>query len=128
MIAQSANVATALAHLESVRVLDTTALAARFAPDARVWLPGQGWMSVHGLAALLDGARPLLANGICFTHERLIDADDSVTVLTGCDSPLTNGKSYVNQFCFVFTFRADGLISEMREYTDSAPAVAAFHS
>ena len=128
MTATSPNVATALAHLESVRALDTHAFAARFAPDARVWLPGQGWMPVAGLAALLDGARPLLTNGICFTHERVIDAGDSVVVLTGCDSPLANGKSYVNQFCFVFTFRADGLIAEMREYTDSSPAIAAFHS
>lgn len=118
----------ALAYLECVRRLDTAAMLDFFAPGARVWLPGQGWMEPAGLAALLDGARALLVDGIRFAHESTLAEGNRAVVMTACDSPLTKGGSYVNQFCFVFTFDDAGLISEMREFTDSGPAAAAFHS
>lgn len=118
----------AMAYLECVRHLDTAAMLAFYAPDARVWLPGQGWMQPTGLAALLDSARGLLADGIRFTHEEVFAAGNRAVVLTTCDSPLVKGGSYINQFCFVMTFDDAGQIAELREYTDSAPAVAAFHS
>ncbi|MFC3101484.1 nuclear transport factor 2 family protein [Altererythrobacter lauratis] len=118
----------ALAYLECVRRLDTAAMLGFYAPDARVWLPGQGWMQPAALAALLDGARSLLADGIRFTHEDVFAAGNRAVVLTACDSPLVKGGSYINQFCFVITFDDAGQITELREYTDSAPAVAAFHS
>lgn len=120
--------ATALAYLETIQRMDLAAMQAHYAPQARVWLPGQGWMEPAGLAALLDGARGLLEDGIRFAHEDTLVDGNRLVVLTTCDSPLKNGKSYVNQFCFVITFNDEGLISELREYTDSAPAVAAFHS
>ena len=120
-------IAQALAYLEHVRKLDTAAMLGCFAPGARVWLPGQGWIEPAGLAALLDGARGLLADGIRFAHEGTLADGNRAVVMTACDSPLVNGGSYVNQFCFVFTFNDAGLITEMREFTDSGPAVAAFH-
>lgn len=119
---------TALAYLECVRRLDTAAMQTYFAPQARVWLPGQGWMAPAGLAALLDGAATLVSDGMRFAHEDTLVDGNRVVVMTACDSPLIKGGSYVNQFCFVFTFDANGKIAEMREYTDSGPAVAAFHS
>ncbi len=119
---------TALAYLERVRVLDTAAMLTYFAEGAKVWLPGQGWMAPAGLAGLLDGARSLLSNGIVFAHESTLTDGSSVVVMTRCDSPLIKGGSYVNDFCFVFTFDDAGKIAELREYTDSGPAVAAFHS
>jgi ketosteroid isomerase-like protein len=120
--------ATALAYLETIRRMDLAAMQAHYARGARVWLPGQGWMEPAGLAALLEGARGLLVDGIRFAHEDVLVDGNRVVVLTKCDSPLNNGKSYVNRFCFVITFDDEGLITELREYTDSAPAVAAFHS
>ncbi|MES2700402.1 MAG: nuclear transport factor 2 family protein [Pseudomonadota bacterium] len=120
--------ATALAYLETIRRMELDAMVAHYAPGARVWLPGQGWMEPAGLAALLDGARGLLVDGIHFTHEDTLVDGNRVVVLTTCDSPLKNGRNYVNQFCFVISFNDAGLITELREYTDSAPAVAAFHS
>ena len=120
--------ALALDYLECVRVLDTDGMLARFADGAKVWLPGQGWIAPAQLAALLGGARGLLVDGIRFTHEDTLSDGNRAVVMTTCDSPLHNGKSYVNQFCFVFTFDGAGKITQMREYTDSAPAVAAFHS
>jgi ketosteroid isomerase-like protein len=119
---------TALEYLECVRRLDTAAMQTYYAPGARVWLPGQGWMEPAGLAALLDGAATLVADGMQFAHEDTLVAGNRVVVMTACDSPLVNGGSYVNQFCFVFTFDDEGKITEKREYTDSGPAVAAFHS
>lgn len=119
---------TALAYLECVRRLDTAAMQTYFAPQARVWLPGQGWMAPAGLAALLDGAATLVSDGMRFAHEDTLVDGNRVVVMTACDSPLIKGGSYVNQFCFVFTFNDAGKIAEMREYTDSGPAVAAFHS
>lgn len=118
----------ALDYLECVRRLDTAAMAGFFAPEARIWLPGQGWMAPAQLAALLDGARALLVDGIRFAHEDAFAAGNRAVVMTACDSPLVRGGSYVNQFCFVFAFDAGGRIVELREYTDSAPAIAAFHS
>lgn len=118
----------ALDYLECVRKLDTAAMQARYADGARVWLPGQGWMEPAGLAALLDGARGLLEDGIRFAHEGVMVDGNRVVVMTACDSPLVKGGSYVNHFCFVMTFDDAGRITELREYTDSAPAVAAFHS
>ncbi|MXO70421.1 nuclear transport factor 2 family protein [Alteraurantiacibacter buctensis] len=120
--------ATALAYLEAIRRLDLEAMRAFYAPGARVWLPGQGWLDPAGLAALLEGARSLLVDGICFAHEGAFACGNRAVVLTTCDSPLRNGRSYVNQFCFVFTFDESGKITELREYTDSVPAVGAFHS
>lgn len=119
---------TALAYLDTIRRLDLAAMQAHYAPGARVWLPGQGWLEPAGLAALLEGARALLVDGIRFAHEEAFACGNRAVVLTTCDSPLKNGRSYVNQFCFVITFDDSGLITELREYTDSAPAVAAFHS
>jgi ketosteroid isomerase-like protein len=119
---------TALEYLECVRRLDTAAMQTYYAPDARVWLPGQGWMTPAGLAALLDGAGKLVTNGMQFAHEGTLVDGNRVVVMTACDSPLVKGGSYVNQFCFVFTFNDEGKITEKREYTDSGPAVAAFHS
>jgi ketosteroid isomerase-like protein len=118
----------ALDYLECVRRLDTQEMVNRFAEGARVWLPGRGWMEPSGLAALLEGARSLLVDGIRFAHEDVLAIHDRVVVMTTCDSPLVKGGAYVNQFCFVFTFDDDGKITEMREYTDSGPAIAAFHS
>ncbi len=120
--------ATALEYLECVRRLDTAAMQTYFAPQARVWLPGQGWITPAALAALLDGAATLVVNGMQFDHEDTLVDGNRVVVMTACDSPLKRGGSYVNQFCFVFTFDDAGKIAEMREYTDSGPAVAAFHS
>jgi ketosteroid isomerase-like protein len=120
--------ATALAYLDTIRRMDLAAMQAHYAPGAKVWLPGQGWLEPSGLAALLDGARGLLVDGIRFAHEDAFAAGNRAVVLTTCDSPLKNGRSYVNQFCFVITFDDAGKITELREYTDSAPAVAAFHS
>lgn len=118
----------ALDYLECVRRLDTQAMMGFFADGAQVWLPGQGWMEPAGLAALLNGASSLLADGIRFAHEGTLVDGSNVVVMTACDSPLVKGGSYVNQFCFVFTFNDAGKIARMREYTDSGPAVAAFHS
>ena len=119
---------TALDYLECVRRLDTKAMQGYYAPGAKVWLPGQGWMEPAGLAALLDGAATLVTNGMQFAHESTLVDGNRVVVMTACDSPLKRGGSYVNQFCFVFTFDPLGQITELREYTDSGPAVAAFHS
>ena len=118
----------ALDYLECVRGLDTAGMQDCYADGARVWLPGQGWMEPAGLAALLEGASTLLEDGIRFAHEGTLVDGNRVVVMTACDSPLKKGGSYVNQFCFVITFNDDGKITELREYTDSAPAVAAFHS
>jgi len=119
---------TALAYLECVRAMDTAAMLTYFAEGAKVWLPGQGWMEPAQLAALLDGARTLVTNGMQFTHQGTMVDGNRVAVMTACDSPLAGGGSYKNDFCFIFTFDTAGKIAEMREYTDSAPAVAAFHS
>lgn len=119
---------TAFAYLECVRGLDTAAMLTYFADGAKVWLPGQGWIEPAQLTALLEGARTLLVDGIRFAHQGTMTDGNRVVVMTACDSPLIKGGSYVNDFCFVFTFDADGKIAEMREYTDSGPAVAAFHS
>lgn len=118
----------ALDYLECVRRLDTQAMQACYADGAQVWLPGQGWMEPAGLAALLDGASSLLQDGIRFAHEGVLVDGNRVVVMTACDSPLAKGGSYVNQFCFVMTFDDAGKITELREYTDSGPASAAFHS
>ena len=118
----------ALEYLECVRRLDTAAMQGYFALDAQVWLPGQGWMTPAGLAALLDGARTLVVDGMQFAHEQVLAFGPNVVVMTACDSPLKRGGSYINQFCFVFAFDDAGKITSLREYTDSAPAVAAFHS
>ena len=121
-------VARAAAYLECVSRLDTAAMLEFYAPGARVWLPGRGWMEPAGLAALLDGARSLLVDGIRFTHEDMFAAGNRAVVMTACNSPLVKGGAYVNQFCFVISFDDAGLITSLREYTDSGPAVAAFHS
>ncbi len=118
----------ALDYLECVRKLDTAGMRARYADGAKVWLPGQGWMEPARLAALLDGARGLLKDGIRFAHEGVMVDGDRVVVMTACDSPLVKGGAYVNHFCFVMTFDDAGKITELREYTDSAPALVAFHS
>ena len=118
----------ALDYLECVRRLDTAGMQDCFADGAKIWLPGQGWMEPSGLAALLDGGRDKLVDGICFTHDGVLEAGNRVVVMTACDSPLVGGGSYINQFCFIFTFDASGKIGEMREYTDTGPAISAFHS
>lgn len=120
--------ATALAYLDCVSRIDGPAMLGYYAPGAKVWLPGQGWMDPTGLTTLLEGAKSLLVDGVKFAHEDTLIDGSRVVVMTTCDSPLVKGGAYVNQFCFVFTFDDEGKITELREYTDSGPAIAAFHS
>ena len=116
----------ALAYLERVTAIDTDGMRDCHAPDSRIWIPGQGWLDREQLIALLSGAKPVLPEGMLFEHVSSIVDGNRVALQMHGDSPLADGRRYVNEYCFVFTFNNAGKIVELREYTDSAPAAAAF--
>ena len=115
-----------LAYLERLAALDAEGMREHLAADARCWIPGVGWMKGEQLIGFLSGAQDLLADGFRFEHVGTIQEENRVALEMKGDSPLTKGGSYVNEYCFVFTFNDEGKIVESREYADSAPAAAAF--
>lgn len=102
-----------------------------FAEDAQ-WIAPEG----NATAVAIDGpshmiGRDAIARFIAEDFGRLFVADvdiafrsmfgdgDRVAVEERMRATLVNGRSYDNEYCFIFRLR-DGLIAEVREYTDTA--------
>jgi uncharacterized protein len=91
-----------------------------------VWtVMGSGsWARAYrGKAAVRDELqRPLFANFATAYRcrpERIIAEDDAVVVLAKGEVMTTAGQPYCNDYCFVIRM-ADGAITEIREYMDTA--------
>ena len=62
-----------------------------------------------------------------FAFDLAVTEGDHVMILGTSDALSLKGDPYRNNYVWYVRFSGDG-ISELREYTDSGPAIAAFHS
>jgi hypothetical protein len=56
--------------------------------------------------------------GVAHTFRAVVAEDELVVVEHRISATLPNGRSYVNDYCFVYEVR-DGLVWRIREYTDT---------
>ncbi|MNE99420.1 hypothetical protein D3C80_1980980 [compost metagenome] len=60
-----------------------------------------------------------------FTIEGVTEQGERVAVQISGNAELANGRTYINHYHFLFIVQ-DGVLRQVREYTDTAPAIAAF--
>ena len=73
----------------------------------------------QSLLNLLAGVTSTFRDGIDYTINRAIAADNTViTTFTGNGTTL-NGKSYRNEYCSIWDFDGDGQIIHITEFFDS---------
>jgi uncharacterized protein len=124
----TSNTDIAIAYLDRVQAIDTDGMRAMYHPDASIWIPGRGTMNRDELCALLGSVKALFVDGsMKFERVGTIAEGEMVAVQVKGGGDLAKGGRYENDYCFVFRMK-DGLIADLKEYTDSGPAIAAFHS
>lgn len=78
------------------------------------------------LADFLTRGRRQFASGITRTEvQRIVSTDDVVVAETTLYADLVNGRKYCNNYAWIVTFE-DGVISGIRDYTDTAYAASVF--
>lgn len=122
----AANKKLALAYIDRMAQKDLDGALDLAAGDARFWLSGPGNMDKQGFRNFLTPFNRMILS-LKFDVVSVTAEDDRVAVEAMSAAELRNGKMYRNQYVFMFTSR-NGKLSAVREYSDSAPALAAFKS
>lgn len=105
--------------LEAMGRSDAAAAAPCLAPDAFTLAKGFGKFAGvrhHDvILATIDAFRKLVPSGLSPAIHTITAEGDRVVVEFEGNATLSNGKSYNNQYCMVFTLR-DGKIKQANEY------------
>jgi len=92
--------------------------------NVRFWMPGTGELSKQALKSFFDEVGPMIES-MTFTIHGIIEQSDRLAVEASGIGHLSNGKTYENEYHFLFEMQ-DGLIVVMKEYADTAPAAVFF--
>jgi ketosteroid isomerase-like protein len=114
----------ALAYIDRMAHSDIDGALELAAANARFWLSGPGDMDKQGFKGFLLPFNQMILN-IRFDVVSVTAQDDRVAVEATSAAELRNGKTYRNHYVFMFTAR-NGKLAGVKEYSDSAPAQAAF--
>lgn len=114
----------ALDYLACIEAGDLPGALSLASDDAVFWLPNTGEMDKDGFTAFLSQVIPVIRS-MRFTIEGITEQGERVAVQLSGNAELANGRTYINHYHFLFIAR-DGLLHQVREYTDTAPAMAAF--
>lgn len=120
----AANKQLALSYIDRMGHNDLDGALALAAADSRFWLAGPGDMDKEGLKRFLAPFNRMILN-MRFDILSVTAEDDRVAVEAASTAELRNGKTYRNRYVFMFTAR-HGKLAGVKEYSDSAPALAAF--
>ena len=105
--------------IEAMGRSDAAAAAPCLAPDAFTLAKGFGKFAGvrhHDvILATIDAFKQLVPSGLSPTIHTVTAEGDRVVVEFEGNATLSNGKSYDNQYCMVFTLR-DGKIKQVNEY------------
>ncbi|GGX95821.1 hypothetical protein GJV26_02605 [Massilia dura] len=118
------NEALAKAFLRQIEQNNLEGALALASDDLSYWLPGPGAMSKDQFKAFIAPINEMVRS-IRFNITGATVQGERVALEAESEADLTNGRTYRNRYHFLFVCR-DGRINAVREYADSAPAVAAF--
>ncbi len=99
--------------------------AAHFTPDARWWSNGGAAFAIPDFNGLLWELHGRTEAGIKVSAEAVFEHPDAVIVQATSLAKLRNGGEYANRYAFITRFDGE-LVSEMREYSDTAHVASAF--
>lgn len=120
----SANRLLALEYLNALEAGDLDSALALTNDDAVFWLPGLGEMNKARFAEFFGNVLPAIRT-MQFTVRGITEDGSRVAIEADGKANLANGRIYTNQYHFLFVVRG-GLLQQIREFADSAPAAAAF--
>ena len=115
----------ALSYFDRVIKGDLEGAMAMLSDSATMWVPDRGTMSKAQIRELLTFARTNFKSAPVF--KAIGSTAEGSRVAHECELgvDLKSGKRYENKYHVLFEFDGDK-IKSIREYTDSAPARAAF--
>lgn len=118
------NLELAIAYLRHVERGDIGRALDMASDELTYWLPGPGTMNKAQFLAFF-GPLGDMVDSIRFHITGATVENERVALEAESKANLNNGRTYENKYHFLFEFR-DGKIKAIREYADSAPAIAAF--
>lgn len=120
----SSNRLLALEYLARIEAGNLPAALELVSDDAVFWLPNTGDMDKAAFTGFLGAVLPVIRT-MKFTIRGVTEEGQRVAVEVDGRAELTNERIYTNHYHFLFIIR-DGLLHQVKEFTDSAPAVEAF--
>lgn len=126
---QDFNEAVARQFLTAVTLGDGEAIKGLSTPEATARI--MGYSDISGSQPMADWAASLSAfatqvqTPFEIAIDRVISDGDQVSVECSSKIAFNNGHVYQNQYSYNFTV-VDGLVTELREFTDTATAMASF--
>ncbi|WP_445673102.1 nuclear transport factor 2 family protein [Pseudomonas inefficax] len=120
----SANRLLALEYLARIEAGNLPAALELVSDDAVFWLPNTGDMDKAAFTRFLGAVLPVIRT-MKFTIRGVTEEGHRVAVEVEGRAELNNERIYSNHYHFLFIIR-DGLLRQVKEFTDSAPAVEAF--
>lgn len=111
----------AFKYLSCMESGDVPAALELTSDDAIFWFPASGNLSKKQYADFFAHISPLVIS-TKFNINGVTEDADRVAIEVSGSAELTNGKTYRNQYHFLFVMR-NGLILQIKEYADTAPAV-----
>lgn len=113
-----------LEYLAFIEAGDLPAAMKLVSDDAVFWLPNTGDMDKAGFAGFLGAVLPVIRT-MKFTIRGITEDGERIAVEVDGRAELTNERIYKNHYHFLFIVR-NGLLHNVKEFTDTAPAVEAF--
>lgn len=118
------NTETALSYLHHLENGDVEGALALAHDDASFWTPGPGDMNKSQFREFFAPVGAMIQS-IKFAFSGTTTEGNRVAIEASSHAHLSNGREYRNRYHFLFEFE-NGKLRSVREYADSAPALAAF--
>lgn len=123
MSRETDNKARVQAFMEALSRGDTEYTVAAYADEGHVRTMGNtlisGTFTVDQIRAAAGAIFDAFPEGIRFTITGMTAEDDRVAVEAHSEGRHVSGKMYRNEYHFLFRFREDGKLLEMKEYMDT---------
>ncbi|KAF1311069.1 Hypothetical protein BLX42_10770 [Pseudomonas sp. SG-MS2] len=120
----SPNRLLALEYLARIEAGNLSAALELASDDAVFWLPNTGDMDKAAFSNFLGAVLPVI-HTMKFTVRGVTEEGERVAVEVDGRAELSNKRIYANHYHFLFIIR-DGLLQQVKEFTDTAPAAEAF--
>lgn len=118
------NTEVAICYLRNVEAGDLESAIGLADDEATFWTAGPGVMTKAQYRNFIAPVGAMIRT-FRFNLTGITTQDDRVAVEAEGFAYLTNGREYRNRYHFLFEF-CNGRLHAVREYADSAPAIAAF--
>lgn len=120
----SPNRLLALQYLAFIEAGDLPAAMKLASDDAVFWMPNTGDMDKAAFAGFLSAVLPVIRT-MKLTIRGVTEDGERIAVEVDGRAELANERVYKNHYHFLFIIR-NGLLHNVKEFTDTAPAIEAF--